>query len=220
MPAFARLLPRRRGRSRGHRRTWQLAGLAASATAALAAAELLHVWRRGHAAEAARGGHVLAGGRAAARDTVAVIREGYRLSSANETALLLLFLAFGTTFGGARAVTAMIRHGIGPLANVRIGDRHIHHFVPGILLAFLAGGTSIVVRHEGPDKWLAVPFGAGAALVLDESALLLELEDVYWSEEGVVSVQIGLGASALLAALALIVRMVRRGERRVLAPER
>ena len=40
------------------------------------------------------------------------------------------------------------------------------------------------------NKYLALPFGIGVALVLDESALLLELEDVYWTEEGVLSVQI------------------------------
>src|SRR3712207_8437960 len=47
---------------------------------------------------------------------------------------------------------------------------------------------------------LAIPFGAGVALTLDESALLLELEDVYWTEEGVVSVQITLATIGLLAA--------------------
>jgi hypothetical protein len=69
------------------------------------------------------------------------------------------------------------------------------------------------LRHEGLDHWLALPFGAGAALVLDEAALLVELEDVYWSEEGVLGVQAGLATVALLASLALAVRMVRRGER-------
>ena len=152
----------------------------------------------------------------AAAETVAVIREGYRAGSANETAVLTLFLAFGATFGGVRAVTHSIRAGIGPWRNVVIGRRHVHHFVPGMLAAFLAGGTSIVVREEQLDNWLAIPFGAGVALVVDESALLLELEDVYWSEEGVVSVQIAFGALTLLAALALAVRLLRRGEQRVL----
>jgi hypothetical protein len=73
------------------------------------------------------------------------------------------------------------------------------------------------MRHEELDKWLAVPFGAGLALVLDEAALLLELEDVYWSREGIVSVQIALGTAALLATLGIGVRLVRRGEPLVLA---
>jgi hypothetical protein len=189
-----------RARRAALHRTEALAGAAATASCALVGAELVHVLRRG-----------------SPREAVEVVREGYRASSANETALLYLFVAFGATFAGARGTTNLIRAGKGPLRDVRIGRRHIHHFVPGILLSLLAGGASIGLRHEGIDQWLALPFGAGAALVLDESALLLELEDVYWSDEGVLSVQIALGTVAALASLALAVRMLRRGERRVLA---
>ena len=71
-----------------------------------------------------------------------------------------------------------------------IADRRVHHFVPGIALALAAGGTSISVRRKALDRWLALPFGAGAALILDEAALLLELDDVYWTEEGVLSLQV------------------------------
>ena len=88
--------------------------------------------------------------------------------------------------------------------------------MPGIVLAFLAGGASVVSRNESLDPWLAVPFGAGVALTLDESALLLKLDDVYWTEEGIVSVQITLAAVAMLSAVALALRTLRRGERVVL----
>jgi hypothetical protein len=180
-------------------RRLQVLGVAAGgASAALLGAELAHLVRRGTPAEA-----------------VVVLREGYRTGPANEASVLNLFLSFGLTFAGARLATRLIRSGRGPLRNVRIGRRHIHHFVPGILLSLLSGGASIALRHEDLDHWLAVPFGAGAALVLDEAALLLELEDVYWSEEGLVSVEIGLGTVALLASMALVVRIVRRGERQV-----
>ena len=47
------------------------------------------------------------------------------------------------------------------------------------------------------------------ALVLDESALLLELDDVYWTEEGVLSIQIAFAAIALLSAMAYLIRMLR-----------
>jgi hypothetical protein len=80
-----------------------------------------------------------------------------------------------------------------------------------------AGGASIALRHEQIDHWLALPFGTGAALVLDEAALLLELEDVYWTEEGLLSVEVALGTLSLLASLAVLIRIVRRGERRVSA---
>jgi hypothetical protein len=56
-------------------------------------------------------------------------------------------------------------------------------------------------------------------LTLDESALLLELEDVYWTREGLLSVQITLAVMAILAALALGLRFLKRGEEVVLEPE-
>jgi hypothetical protein len=119
-------------------RTASLAAVSGLATAALGGAEVLRVWRRG------------------------------RSGSANETAVLNLFLSFGATFGVARAVTHSIRRGAGPLRNIEIGHRHIHHFVPGIVLVLLSRGISIGLRRERFDHWLAVPFGAGAALIVDE----------------------------------------------------
>lgn len=185
-----------RRRRRSHRRLRVLAGAAGCVSVAALGAELAYVTRG-----------------ETPRTTVEVLRKGYRAGPANEASLLNLFLSFGTTFAAARAVTTLIRRGRGPLRNIHVGRRHIHHFVPGILICLLSGAASIGLRHEELDHWLAVPFGAGAALVLDEAALLLELEDVYWSEEGLVSVEIGLGTFALLGALAMLIRMARRGER-------
>ena len=73
---------------------------------------------------------------------------------------------------------------VGPFRNLRVGRRHIHHFVPGIVLAFAAGAAAILTRDEGLEPKLAVPFGVGMGLTLDESALLLELDDVYWTPRG------------------------------------
>jgi urease accessory protein UreE len=73
-----------------------------------------------------------------------------------------------------------------------------------------------VGRSAALDRWLAIPFGTGVALTLDESALLLKLDDVYWTEEGIVSVQISLAVVSMLSALALALRVLRRGERVVL----
>ena len=92
----------------------------------------------------------------------------------------------------------------------------MHHFVPGIAIAFVTGAMAIATRDAELEEWLAIPFGFGVALTLDESALLLELEDVYWTEQGVLSVQIALSATALLASFALGRRLLRRGEERVL----
>jgi hypothetical protein len=92
--------------------------------------------------------------------------------------------------------------------------------VPGIAIAFLSGGAALLSRNEGLEPWLAIPFGAGVALTLDESALLLGLEDVYWTEEGVLSLQIASAAAAALGSIAGARRLLRRGEAEVLsAPE-
>ena len=64
----------------------------------------------------------------------------------------------------------------------------------------------------GVEPRLALAFGTGMGLTLDESALLLELDDVYWSREGILSVQIALAAMALISASALGLRFLRRGE--------
>lgn len=201
------------------RPTHGLGALAVGATALAAAFEYAHIWRRGHA-PAPVPGRVLEGGRIAARETVAVALEGYRSGSARENTLLNLLLSFSATFGAARATTYAIRHlgSIGPLRNMRLGDRHIHHLVPGIVLALVTGTAGIVSADEDVERWLAIPFGAGAALTLDEAALLINLEDVYWSERGVVSVQVTLAAMALLAGAELTRRVLARGEEKVLPP--
>jgi hypothetical protein len=118
-------------------------------------------------------------------------------------------------FALMRLSTAGMRDGWWPLGNVKVGGRHIHHFVPGILIAFASGGAGLVTQDEALEQALAVPFGVGVGLTFDEAALLLDLRDVYWTPEGILSVQVSLGASAILGATILGLRMLRRGERRV-----
>ena len=89
----------------------------------------------------------------------------------------------------------------------------MHHFIPGILIAFLAGGAGLITKSDRLEQLLAVPFGAGIGMTFDEAALLLELDDVYWSREGLLSVQLSLGLVAVLGATILGLRMLRRGER-------
>jgi hypothetical protein len=153
----------------------------------------------------------------AVRETVAVAVAGYESMSTRETALLNLLGSFSLTFAGARLSTYVIRRRGGSrlMRDIFVGERHIHHFVPGIVLAFLAGGASVISRDEELDPLLAIPFGIGVGLTLDESALLLRLDDVYWSEEGIVSVQITLAALALLSAASLARQALRQGARRL-----
>jgi hypothetical protein len=153
-------------------------------------------------------------------DAARVARVGYREVSTRENSMFNLLTSFATTFILVRSVTYALRQRprVGPFRNLRVGRRHIHHFVPGIVIAFGSGAAAILTRDERLEPWLAVPFGVGMGLTLDESALLLELEDVYWSREGLLSVQITLAVMAMLGALALALRFLWRGEQVVLDP--
>ena len=113
--------------------------------------------------------------------------------------LLLLFAAFVTTFVITRGITRMIRAGKGPFRNNVSGGVHIHHAVPGVFLLVIGGITSVASSGRPPGAEIsAVLIGVGASLVLDEFALILHLQDVYWSKQGQLSVQVvALTASVL-----------------------
>ncbi|MEJ7750099.1 MAG: hypothetical protein WKF32_01445 [Thermoleophilaceae bacterium] len=200
------------------RRTLALAVLATSAFGGAVVVEVGRVWRRGSAPALTETDDPLGAAAEVVVETAEVARTGYQEGSTRENTVFNLLASFVVTFVIARSITTLLRArpSFGPFRNVRLGRRHIHHYVPGILLAFGAGGASIVTRDERVEKWLAVPFGAGMGLTMDESALLLDLDDVYWSEEGVVSVQITLAVTALLGAVAIATRFLRRGEQAVL----
>lgn len=194
-------------------RTHLLGFLAGGAVLTVFGAEVTRVWRLGmlpqsreERDEREQAGRV--------KRSVMIMREGYAVSRTRENSLFNMLASFSVTFGITRGITWYIREhgGLGPIQNVIVGKRHIHHFIPGGLIALSAGGVAIGMKGEHLDKYLALPFGIGVALVLDESALLLELEDVYWTEEGVVSVQIVFAAMAMLSALAYLIRMLRQTE--------
>ena len=208
---------RRRALSPG-RGTAALAGLATAAIAAVVVGEIGRVWRRGSAPLPQETDHFLAAAEEAVAETAEVARAGYREVSTRENSMFNLLTSFAATFITVRSITYLLRGGrtFGPFRTMRVGRRHIHHFVPGIVIALSAGSAAILTRNEEIEKWLALPFGVGMGLTLDESALLLELEDVYWSREGLLSVQITLAVMSLLGALALGLRFLRRGEQVVL----
>jgi hypothetical protein len=195
-----------------------LGALAAVTTAAVVAGEVARVWRRGSAPLPREAPDLLVAAEEAVAETAEVARAGYAQVSTRENATFNLLSSFVMTFALARLVTYWLRERqrVGPFRNLRVGRRRIHHFVPGIVVAFAAGAAAILTRDESLEPTLAVPFGIGMGLTLDESALLLELEDVYWSREGLLSVQITLAVTAFLSALALGLRFLRRGEQVVL----
>jgi len=92
--------------------------------------------------------------------------------------------AFVLTFLVTRLITHLIRAGRGPFRDTTVGGVHVHHQVYGIFLLLITGAIALAYRPATP--WLevtAVLFGAGAALTLDEFALWLRLDDVYWGPE-------------------------------------
>jgi len=96
-------------------------------------------------------------------------------------ALLLSFLiAFALTRGYTRVAR---KRGWG---SGSVGGVHLHHVVPGIILVLTAGLLSFSTYADTEVVYTvaAIVFGAGAALVLDEFALIFHLKDVYWSTEG------------------------------------
>ena len=106
-------------------------------------------------------------------------------------------------------VTRLIRAGKGPFRNVSPGGMHIHHVVPGVVLTVIGGFGAVGSGTRGIGAAIcAVIFGIGAGLVLDEFALILHLDDVYWTEQGRQSVEVVIigggagtaGSQRLLAA--------------------
>jgi hypothetical protein len=212
------VLRRRRGFAAVERETILLGVAAYAVTGAALLAEFGRVWRRGSAPLPGETDRVLDAAAEAAGETVAVAVSGYRQTPRRENALFNLLASFAGSFSLARGITYLLRRRkrVGPFRNLRIGQRHIHHFVPGILLAFGSGAAAILTDNEQIEPRLALAFGTGMGLTLDESALLLELDDVYWSREGVLSVQITLAAMALISSSVLGARFLRRGEAVVL----
>jgi lysyl-tRNA synthetase class 2 len=120
-------------------------------------------------------------------------------------AAFLFFVALVGTFGFIRLSTHMIRAQVSwwP-GNVSVGGTHVHHLVWGIFALLIFG--YIGVAHDPASPWreiVAVLFGIGAGLTLDEFALWLELKDVYWEKDGRKSVDAMIIAAGL-SAMALI----------------
>jgi hypothetical protein len=127
-----------------------------------------------------------------------VHRAFYSELDPGQRAALLSWLSFTGTFAGVRGITWSIRAGKGPFGNLSVGGEHLHHYMWGI--GILAGVGAVAVRGEDRHRRhpaIAVSYGSGLALIVDEFALLLDLKDVYWARQGRVSVDVGIGGIAL-----------------------
>ncbi len=96
--------------------------------------------------------------------------------------------SFFSTFATVRAITHSIRAQRGPFRNITPGGKHIHHMTIGIAGLLTVGYLWMLELGINEERWssraTAAIFGSGAALTLDEFALWLNLEDVYWTKEG------------------------------------
>jgi hypothetical protein len=122
-------------------------------------------------------------------------------------------VALIVTFVFTRINVRLIRAKVGWFRNVNIGEVHVHHAVFGVVLMLFGGVAGLLVSSLSAG-WFAVTaavFGVGAALVLDEFALILHLHDVYWSEEGRTSVDAVFVAVAVTGLLLLGLRPLNWG---------
>src|SRR5271154_1273738 len=121
--------------------------------------------------------------------------------------LFVASVSFFLTFAGVRAVVYGILHQIPPFHFIEVKGRHIHHLVFGIIILLGVGygwlceiGTGASGSSMLLGRLMAVLYGVGAALTLDEFALWLNLKDVYWSPEGRSSIDAVFLFGSLLSA--------------------
>ncbi len=123
-----------------------------------------------------------------------IIDEGKQLQ-------LLILVTFLLTFTAVRVITHAIRAGRWRTVFHNLsspGGTHFHHLVPGIILLLISGYLGIGLDNDTFRIPFAILFGIGAALTLDEFALWLHLEDVYWAKEGRQSIDAVVIAASLI----------------------
>lgn len=119
---------------------------------------------------------------------------------AGKQSAFIILIAFLITFALVRTITHAIRsQRVRFLHDIAPGGTHIHHLVWGIVLLLATGYLALAFPSTRYDAALAALFGIGAALTLDEFALWLRLEDVYWAKEGRRSIDAVIIALVLLA---------------------
>ncbi|NYJ74880.1 hypothetical protein [Allobranchiibius huperziae] len=118
--------------------------------------------------------------------------------------LVLALGAFLVTFVTTRTITRLIRAGKGPFHNVASGGVHLHHSTPGTVLLVAGAFTEVGADGRSPGSYVgAALIGVGSSLVLDEFAMIFHLQDVYWSQEGQLSVTV-VSLTAACVALAVV----------------
>jgi hypothetical protein len=120
-------------------------------------------------------------------------------------AAFLVLLAFLCSFGFIRTSARLTRSVSWWPGGVQTeGGVHLHHLVWGIVLLLVCGFVAFATDLQAPWWQItAVGFGIGAGFTLDEFALWVRLQDVYWSQEGRVSLDAVIMATVFAALVVL-----------------
>lgn len=126
-------------------------------------------------------------------DLKKLYREHFRESRRER--MFLASISFFVTFGIVRLIAYTIKWGVGPFHDLVVGTMHIHHLVPGIFILLIVGYLWLIQLGTGSpqsslvfSRFASILYGVGAALTLDEFALWINLNDVYWEREGRISI--------------------------------
>ena len=134
-----------------------------------------------------------------ARRSTRVRHQFYAKLSPEQRSVVLAWASFAATFGFVRALTHWIRDGHGPVGGgISLRGQHFHHYNLGI--GMLTGIGALAIRGEDRHRHhpvTAISYGVSTALIADEAALLLDLQDVYWAPQGRESVDIAVGVIAV-----------------------
>lgn len=121
-----------------------------------------------------------------------------KIRQARRITQFLILVSFLITFILTRIVTHLQKAEIFPIQQ---HEPYVHHLVPGIFLLLISGYIGLSFwSNAGVRRYMAILFGIGAALTIDEFALWLYLKDVYWEKQGRDSID----AAIIVATLLLI----------------
>jgi hypothetical protein len=128
-----------------------------------------------------------------------------QIAAHDRQGIFLVLAGFVLSFGFIRMSTRLMRSPRVPWwpgSVVSDSGVHIHHLVFGIATMMLAGSVGFALLGESPwTEVCAFLFGVGAGLTIDEFALWVYLEDVYWAEEGRSSIDATVIAAAVMGLI-------------------
>jgi hypothetical protein len=130
-----------------------------------------------------------------------------RIEKHDEQGLFLVLVGFILSFAFIRMSTRLMRSPKVPWwpgSIVSDSGVHLHHLVFGIVTMMAAGALGFLAFGNTPwTEICAFAFGVGAGLTIDEFALWVYLDDVYWAEEGRSSIDATVIAAAGMGLILL-----------------